>query len=323
MNQYFKLYQDCFLVKGKTRSLLYDLTKNCVYNVPLDYIMLLEDLYNGILVEDKLLENEFILNLLENDIIFKTSIPNNFPPINTNYTDSHIVESLIINWNNVISGKISRDILIKLHDFICKSNIEYLFVIVDNQLDVLYKLLDILKDSPVRCIEVCISSILEYEAKTIISKFNRIKRVYVANCNFDIIEQIYSDSYIIYTSESINFDGVSPVITKNNLLPNRLNFIESQSSNLFYNKKLFFNENFILSLFPNSKDNFFFNDISNEEIISRIKLGYELWKVRKDNITICKDCEYRYMCNDPRHEYKVDPSGLFIFNYPCSFDPYI
>jgi len=323
MKQYLKLYQDCVLVKGFTRSLLYDLSNNCIYNVPSDCIMTLESLNNGLILEDSHMKNEFICSLLKNEIIFKTSIPFSFPAINTIYSDNHIVETLIINWSNINFKKLEKNILPKLLDFICITNIEYLFIVVDNQIDVLLNLLDYLVDSPIRCIEICISSALKKEAKDLLEKLNRIKRIFVTNCDTDKIEQIYSDSYVIYTSESINFEGVSPIITQNNFIINRLNYIESQSKNLFYNKKLFFNDEYILSIFPNSEESFKFCDLSNEEIVTKILQSFDLWDIKKDNVVICKDCEYRYMCNDPRNNFTTNEDGLIVFKDLCSFNPYI
>lgn len=48
----------------------------------------------------------------------------------------------------------------------------------------------------------------------------------------------------------------------------------------------------------------------------------ELWGVCKDKIDICKVCEYRYMCNDPRIPLQRQ-DGTYYYPTECSYNPYI
>jgi len=54
-----------------------------------------------------------------------------------------------------------------------------------------------------------------------------------------------------------------------------------------------------------------YDDINNEE----------LRNITKDQINICKDCEYRYFCTDCR-AYKEDPDDNFSKPLKCGYDPY-
>jgi SPASM domain peptide maturase of grasp-with-spasm system len=47
----------------------------------------------------------------------------------------------------------------------------------------------------------------------------------------------------------------------------------------------------------------------------------ELWHVSKDKISICQDCEYRYMCMDSRIPLRQQ-EGKWIMEDPCNYDPY-
>jgi len=46
-----------------------------------------------------------------------------------------------------------------------------------------------------------------------------------------------------------------------------------------------------------------------------------LWSINKDQIDICKDCEFRYVCTDCR-AYLQDPSDLYSKPSKCGYDPY-
>ena len=62
-------------------------------------------------------------------------------------------------------------------------------------------------------------------------------------------------------------------------------------------------------------------DTTLEEAIN--KHGFkEYWNIKKDDVTKCKDCEFRYICTDCR-AYIADPSDIFSSLIKCQYNPYI
>ncbi len=47
----------------------------------------------------------------------------------------------------------------------------------------------------------------------------------------------------------------------------------------------------------------------------------DLWSIKKDDIQVCKDCEFRYMCSDCR-VYVKDSSNIFSKPKYCTYNPY-
>lgn len=45
------------------------------------------------------------------------------------------------------------------------------------------------------------------------------------------------------------------------------------------------------------------------------------WKIKKDDITVCKDCEFRHMCTDCR-TYLFEPENILSKPLKCGYDPY-
>ena len=45
------------------------------------------------------------------------------------------------------------------------------------------------------------------------------------------------------------------------------------------------------------------------------------WNIKKDDITKCKDCEFRYICTDCR-AYIEDPDDIYSAPLKCGYDPY-
>jgi len=62
-------------------------------------------------------------------------------------------------------------------------------------------------------------------------------------------------------------------------------------------------------------------DITLEEALN--KPGFkDLWGIRKDDIDVCKDCEFRYMCTDCRCIIK-NPDDIYSQPAKCGYNPYI
>lgn len=45
------------------------------------------------------------------------------------------------------------------------------------------------------------------------------------------------------------------------------------------------------------------------------------WNIKKDDMTKCKDCEFRYICTDCR-AYLEDPDDIYSAPLKCGYDPY-
>ncbi len=63
------------------------------------------------------------------------------------------------------------------------------------------------------------------------------------------------------------------------------------------------------------------NNISLQEVVDDNDFK-SLWYIKKDNIEVCKDCEFRYMCIDCRCFIK-DKSNIYSQPSKCKYNPYI
>jgi radical SAM protein with 4Fe4S-binding SPASM domain len=92
--------------------------------------------------------------------------------------------------------------------------------------------------------------------------------------------------------------------------------------NTFFNKKVFINQNGEVYNQPGSQKSF--GNINNKSILDiSLKIQFQdQWLIKKDDIDVCKDCEYRYMCVDARIV-KSRTDGSHFFPYECNYNPYI
>lgn len=62
-----------------------------------------------------------------------------------------------------------------------------------------------------------------------------------------------------------------------------------------------------------------------KQSLKQIVQGIDLQKLRKlskDNINVCQDCEYRYVCLDCRPLAREETGNLYARGNNCLYDPY-
>jgi len=98
-------------------------------------------------------------------------------------------------------------------------------------------------------------------------------------------------------------------------------FTESQNHHAYFNRKVSIDErgeikncNSLSKSFGN------INHESLEEIVSSTEFQ-QLWFIQKDKTLICRNCEFRYMCVDPR-EPLLNNDALYYHKVPCNYDPF-
>ena len=47
-----------------------------------------------------------------------------------------------------------------------------------------------------------------------------------------------------------------------------------------------------------------------------------LWGIKKENIDVCKDCEFRHLCTDCR-AIIMEPENIFSQPAKCNYNPYL
>ena len=61
-------------------------------------------------------------------------------------------------------------------------------------------------------------------------------------------------------------------------------------------------------------------EVSLKKALNRIGFK-EYWKISKNQIEICKQCEFRYVCSDCR-AYVDQPGSIYSKPLKCGYDPY-
>ena len=99
-------------------------------------------------------------------------------------------------------------------------------------------------------------------------------------------------------------------------------FMESQKHNLFFNRSVFVKDDGYIYDYSWSEQYQPFLSY-NFEGIDRDTFFSNTWNVRKDDCDVCKVCEMRYMCNDPRIPIRREESNEYYHDRECDYNPFI
>jgi len=326
------LFAETIIARGYARSIIYDLPRNTHYFIPnsLHYIL---SKYNGRSLQqlyfdfkgNKDLIDEYLSFLKEKEAIFFATEKENglFPKINLQWDYPAKISNaiLVVNQNNLKSLKSLITQLIELNCF--KLQIVSFEHVKIDELD------NLLKDfqySPISSIDIYLKHDKRTDNESIIgfvNKHSRIKLLFFHSSNSnEYISEGKNGFNVVYSS----IQKLSNEFNCGNVHPNYFNtniglFTESQHYNTCLNRKICIDENGEIKNCPAMSRSFGnIKDTTLEEALN--KPGFkDLWGIRKDDIDVCKDCEFRYMCTDCRCFIR-NPEDIYSQPAKCTYNPY-
>ncbi|QES87628.1 grasp-with-spasm system SPASM domain peptide maturase [Rhizosphaericola mali] len=331
--KYIYIYSDCFLVRGANRSLIYDISKrkmifidNQLYNI----LKLAREYTIGEILE-MFTEKEDINNF---EKILKDLINTNlcelvediklFPPIEIAWEHPSIIQNAIIDIRNTIHD--FEDIFNELDELGCYHIQIRIFSRTITIAEIQNLILNKTKNKKFRSINLTLpfdKHIEISELRELVIKFPFIQiNIYdskesgsVPNCNSRIIfvkQNIQScNNCGIINLESLNFPSIQGLM--HNILFNGC-----------LNRKISIDENGNIKNCPSMNKDYgkygesTFKDILLKESFNNFK---KYWYINKDEIEICKDCEFRYLCSDCR-AYTADSKNILSKPEKCKYNPY-
>ena len=325
-NNFFVLFACCVPVKGASRSTVCDLQRNSFLYIPNElYELLAKKEIQHLKDFEKDTQQEIIdiiSYLEEEEYGFYTDTPSNFPPLDFNLDDypDPIKNSIVdIDENSnhnlsVISKSLSNLLCsaIELRYF-CSLSFERLI----NDLKEF-------EESSIRTIHLLIAYQEEFSfeaIKDLCTQNKRVKQVVVYSCDFEKVEKIDLQTLVIFTTEIINDEAHCGVISPYYFQTNVDFFRESLSVNNCLNNKISIDKKGFIKNCPSLPTSFGHISTNSLENIITQKEFQKVWTIKKDEINICKDCEFRYICMDCR-AYTQDKNSNYAKPLKCKYDPY-
>ena len=328
--QSIQLYPSCIPVKGYSRCIMIDLFRTRYFFVPFLFYQIFNR--SSLVNVSELLKTynkntimEYMCFLKENELAYFDDITSGFSRIPLDWDCPAIISNGIIDVRSINEEHITR-VLNSLSFLGCEAI--QLFIPIDITLTFLKIFFNQIKNSRVNTVELIVDYGIESRSVELInSKMkteNRLIKTLFFNAqkNESKIISPYSKKIIIYTSENLDLfndcGNIHPFLFTNNLPF----FTESQHHNTCLNRKICIDaEGNIKNCPAMAKSYGNIKDTTLEEAIN--KPGFkDLWYICKDQIDICKDCEFRYMCTDCRCFIK-DPDNIYSQPAKCTYNPYI
>lgn len=336
-----RLFADCIPVKGMTRIAICDLTRNEIVFIPEEYGEVLEyvvsDTVSNVLgglecEEEKEQVLEFIDFLAENELIALQENPDLFPPLNETWDFPGVIQNAIIDvkhtWHDF--DQLFRELSVLGCMFV---QIRSFSLLPD-----LEKLSRILKMADATSIE-SIELLFPYDSEIPDEKYKHFVEnhpqlasliLHSAPANRELIADFggeteavkYIAKTIQLTTQIIDSASHCGVITPQQLSAPAMGiFFENKLHNGCLNRKISVDDNGEIKNCPSMKRSF-----GNVQQTSLIQVAsnpdfQQMWHIRKDEITVCSVCEFRYVCTDCR-AFLQNPEDRFSKPLKCGYDPY-
>ncbi|WP_103070834.1 hypothetical protein [Aquimarina sediminis] len=321
-DNYIRFYECCRPVKGAVRAAIYDLQRSQIFFAPNPLIEIINDNTDktiGTIFE----ENKFQIELLkkqlsylyENEIIFYPSNPENFPVLNTDITKPNLLEFMYLTVDTLNENKLD---FLNTIDETGANNLVLVSTksIGKNKLE---SILEHLNQSKIKCINILsLYEEIDFEdTKDIILQDARIRRSVFYNCD----KQADGLEHVTFTNKDFKSILNSGILSPNNLTINLEAYLESLNHNLFYNQKIFIQDNGdIVKYFddPEVLGNIYTGSLV--KVIKENKSLRQFWEISKDDIEQCSTCEFRYVCPDNRIPTKKNKT-TFEYQTECAYNP--
>lgn len=343
-NKYLIIFPNCIPVKGFLKSSICDFGREQINLFPSSYFNLLADfekhkvkkIFSIYDVANHENIQIFIQFLLDNEYAFFSEHKQKFPKIDIIWKSPELINNAIIDIGNEELNL--EGLILQLAELQCK----YLQIRSYSEDCSLKKITQLLKKTENSTSIEGVDLILKY------NKYNTEDDYCEFFQNNLLVSSLYIHSYEtsktlnVYFNYSGNNESVKKSIVRKIFFTNQIisdasscgiisskyfnsssiqDFSHNKCHNSCLHKKIAIDQNGNIKNCPSMTSNY--GNIDDKSIvnIAKSKSFQKLWNVTKDQISVCKDCEFRYVCTDCR-AYLEDPQDILSKPLKCGYDPY-
>ncbi|MCB0408654.1 MAG: grasp-with-spasm system SPASM domain peptide maturase [Flavobacteriales bacterium] len=329
--KYLKLFACCLVIKGAKNILLLDVQRGKTKQLPLSMYYFIEDAktlsINTIKKKYKQsidVVNEYIHFLIDNEYAFIIDEHelSRFPHLSLEWDFSSNINNAIVDVYD-LNNYDYKTVINQLNELNCFSIAIRLFSKINKQ-DII-SILKELNHLSYRAIELLVDfdSFGKKEAFVNLTKdFPKLISLNIYNFSLNKTERYgVSKCIVTYSTKKSISDKDCGAINVKYFTPNIKHFTESLYYNTCLNRKISIDVNGEIKNCPSMQKSY--GNIKNttlEEVLNKLDFK-ELWNIKKDNIKVCQDCEYRHICTDCR-AFRDNPNDIFSHPAKCNYNPY-
>lgn len=331
-SKYIKVYSNCIAVKGSSRAIICDLGRQNYVFVPIDLVNLfyqktpytLDDLIKLVGDEARDVLEEYLEFLIHNEFIFFCDLDefNLFPDLSLTWENPSLINNAIVDIENNVFN--IEDIVSQFEELGCM-DIQFRFF-KNQSIETYYKILQLFNNSRINSIEIILPfdlKIVEDDFERMISFQNRIKSIIVYNSPESELKTEPENNMgaIYYLAENILNKLNCGVINHQYFSLTTEHFTESHFYNTCLNRKISIDTDGNIRNCPSMKESY--GNIKSTKLLDAINSPNfkKYWNIKKDDIAVCKDCEFRHICTDCR-AFLETPEDIYSKPLKCGYNPY-
>lgn len=276
--------------------------------------------------ETCLIIQKYISYLIDNEVGHLVNDPEWFPPISLEWDFPATITNAIIEIDN--KNRLMPFVIDQLNDLNCKAIEVRLLGGIDMSL--INEILSLTATTGIQSIQLYINNLEEVSEKELIEvmKANpRLNHIALFSCK-ETKKTMIDDKYFITQNRGKLTTDRCGIIDQDFFSINIPCYTESLHHNSCLNRKIAIDVEGNIKNCPSMTESY--GNIRDTTLAEAIeKPGFKkYWNINKDQIAVCKDCEFRYICTDCR-AYVEDPhdtSGPDGTNLSkplkCGYNPY-
>ena len=326
----FQIYECCIPVKGQSRSIIYDLQRKSFHFIPNGLYEILKKHKSKTIEEIK--ENyinqldgiidEYFEFLISNEYGFWTDEPHRFPQIDLTYESPEIINNAIIDFDKKSNHPIDK--IFQELSLLRTKFLEIRFF-DDFNIKTLNELILKSKNTALNNIDIYLKYNNKYDGPYLWHKLLKnnsiIGNIYIHSA--PKTERLKGENLykVCFLKQEICSEKQCGIISLEQFNINIPMFSESLHYNTCLNKKICIDKNGLIKNCPSMSKNYgniihesLSNAVNNEDFKS-------MWFIKKDDITTCQVCEFRFMCTDCRAFLK-EPSNIYSKPLKCGYNPH-
>lgn len=329
-----KIFANCIPVKGFSQSIICDLQRNVSYFIPnelYEFIILLEKYHIDEIKQNRSTEEcqvfdqyiDFLLNHEFGHLVYNQEEADLFPKLNTEWDYPSVISNAIIDIDK--NSDIDFHLVFQeLESLGCRS----IQVRIYDEFPIEYieGLLDSAENRTMRSIQLYIKHIPDTSDETyldLVERKSRITGLFAHSADEDrIIRPDWAPTLTVAKITNIIDSSAHCGVVDENYFTSTIElFTESLGHNNCLNRKISLDKRGNIKNCPSMVESF--GNIKDTSLKAAIaKPGFsKYWNITKDQVSVCKDCEFRYICTDCR-AFLENPADINSKPLKCGYNPY-
>ena len=326
-SNYISLFANCIPVKGAKNVIVCDLQRSVYFEIDMILYEILVEHSNKTIEEiiefyGKQYEDE-ILNqidqLLKEELVHITAEHYLFPKLDLTWETPSMITNMIIEYGDYFEEK-EEEIVADLIEL----GVQYLELRFYSEVsyEKLYNILQAIQKTKIAGIYLVLQNFPCNDIDRFLIENQRIINILLSNATEADNERYKKYDRISVAKNKIINNESCGIICQNSFRINLELFTESQKFNSCLNKKLALLKNGAVKNCPSMPETLGnINESRLTEILDSQKDNlHKYWNITKDQIEVCKDCEFRYICTDCRAFRKND--NMYSKPLKCNYNPY-